>query len=527
MTETAVDTTRAADVVPTALEAVATTTDHLRIGRAWITSGVLFLAASLVAGFLVGLERMDLSGMAVFGDADSLFRFWSAYRVGVVLLAVVPIIVGLATAVVPLQVGAPSIVFPRAAALGFWVWVLGAAITIAGFLIGGGLGTPGATSRTDAVALTLLGLLMVIGGICCTTVCILTTIATGRTVGMTLSRVPLFSWSIFVAGSIWLVTLPVLAANVMLIYVDLAGRPAIAFGVEDTIWEQLSWAFSHPQIYAFALPLIGIAGDIVPVAARRRHGNHQALLVLVALIGVLSFGAYSQTAFDIGTPIREQAIFVVEAFLVVPLVLLVLVSFIDVLRRGVGSRKTRMPAPLYLSVLSVLFLLAGTVLGALRAVAPLDLLERSTTGAQFTFTVGAALLAAMAGTLWWGDLVVGRVAPQGFGLASALAVAVGLLFVAIPDTISGFMGLTDFTGGDLTGAGNPDSGIDVLNTVAMVGSAHLFVGVFGWLVTGALRFRGARSLGDTWGGHTLEWATETVDVTSESPLLDAAVEVDV
>jgi len=87
------------------------------------------------------------------------------------------------------------------------------------------------------------------------------------------------------------------------------------------------------------------------------------------------------------------------------------------------------------------------------------------------------------------------------------------------------MGLTDFTGGDLTGAGNPDSGIDVLNTVAMVGSAHLFVGVFGWLVTGALRFRGARSLGDTWGGHTLEWTTETVDVTSESPLLDTTVEV--
>jgi cytochrome c oxidase subunit 1 len=365
---------------------------------------------------------------------------------------------------------------------------------------------------------------MVIGGICCATVCILTTIVAGRTAGMNLSRVPLFAWSVLVAGSIWLVTLPVLAANTVLIYVDLTGRSAVAFGVEDTIWGQLSWAFSHPQVYAFALPLVGIAGDIVPVAARRRHGNHRALLVLTALIGVLSFGAYAQAAFDIGTPIREQAIFVVEAFLIVPLVLLVLVGLVDVLRRGVGNRRTRMPAPLYLSVLSVLFLLNGTVLGALRAVAPLDLLDRSTTGAQFTFTIGAALLAAMAGTLWWGDLIVGRVVPQGFGLASALAVAVGIVLVAVPDTISGFMGLTDFTGGDLGGAGNPESGVDVLNTVALVGSAHLLVGALGWLVTGVLRLRGARSLADPWGGHTLEWSTSPVEVTSESPLLDATVE---
>ena len=525
MTETAADTTRTGDDVPTALEAAVTTTDHLRIGRAWIASGVLFLVASLVAGLLVSLERMDLSGMAVFGDADSLFRFWSAYRVGIVLLAVVPVVIGLATAVAPLQVGASSVVFPRAAAFGFWVWALGAAITVAGFLIDGGLGTPGGTSRTDAVALTLLGLLMVIGGICCATVCILTTIVVGRTAGMTLSRVPLFVWSVLVAGSIWLVTLPVLAANAVLIYVDLASRSAVAFGAEDTIWEQLSWAFSHPQVYAFALPLVGIAGDIVPVAARRRHGSHQALLVLTALLGVLSFGAYAQAAFDVGTPIREQAIFVVEAFLVVPLVLLVLFGLVDTLWRGAGSRRTRMPAPLYLSVLSVLFLLAGTVLGALRAVAPLDLLECSTTGAQFTFTIGAALLAAMAGTLWWGDLIVGRVAPQGFGLASALAVAVGVELVAVSDMISGFMGLADFTGGDLSGAGYPGSGVNVLNTVAFVGSVHLLIGALGWLVTGVVRFKGARSLGDTWGGHTLEWTTETVEVTSESPLLDAAVEV--
>ncbi|MBC8195665.1 MAG: cbb3-type cytochrome c oxidase subunit I [Acidimicrobiia bacterium] len=521
-TETAADTTRTGDVVPTALEAAVTTTDHLRIGRAWIASGVLFLVASLVAGLLVSLERMDLSGMALFGSVDTLFRLWSAYRVGIVLLAVVPIIVGLATAVVPLQVGASSVVFPRAASLGFWVWAMGAAITVTGFLIDGGLGTPGGTSRTDAVALTLLGLLMVIGGICCSTVCILTTIVAGRTGGMTLSRIPLFAWTVLVAGSIWLVTLPVLAANAVLIYVDLSGRSAVAFGVEDTIWEQLSWAFSHPQVYAFALPLVGIAGDIVPVAARRRHGSHSTLLVLTALIGLLSFGAYAQSAFDIGTPIREQAIFVVEAFLIVPVVLAVLAGLVDTWRRGSGGRP---PAPLVLSMLAVLLLLDGAIVGAIRAVSPLDLLETSATGAQMTFTIGGVLVAVMAGTLWWGDRILGRVAPQGLGFVSGLSAAAGVTLIGVADTISGLLGMNDFTAGDAIGAGSPGSVVDIFNVVAVVGAALLLVGVMGWGLTGLRRLRGAEAPADPWGGHTLEWATGPVEVTSDSPLLDVIAEV--
>jgi len=283
MSETAADTTGGAGVVPpTSLEAAVTTTDHLVVGRAWIASGALFLVVSLLAGLLANLERLDLAGVGLFGSADEFFQFWSAHRVGFVLLAVVPVIVGLATAVVPLQVGATSIVFPRAAALGFWTWLLGAVLTVTGFLIDGGLGTPGSGSQRQAVALTLVGLLMVIGGICVASLCIVTTVAAGRPSGMSLDRVPLFSWTLLVAGTIWLATLPVLAANAVLAYVDLRGRPAVGFGAEDAIWEQLSWAFTHPQVYVFALPLLGIAADVIPVAARRRLPSHNALLVVTA-----------------------------------------------------------------------------------------------------------------------------------------------------------------------------------------------------------------------------------------------------
>jgi hypothetical protein len=106
---------------------------------------------------LVGIERIGLDDAEVFGSGDEVFQFWSLYRVGLVLLAVVPLLLGLATAVTPLQVGASSIVFPRAAALAFWTWLVGAVVTVVGFLADGGLGTPDAGSQRQAVALFAIG----------------------------------------------------------------------------------------------------------------------------------------------------------------------------------------------------------------------------------------------------------------------------------------------------------------------------------------------------------------------------------
>jgi heme/copper-type cytochrome/quinol oxidase subunit 1 len=111
MTDTPLETDDA-----TALERVVTSTDANTLGRYWIGAGSLTLLASLVAGVLVALERLDLGGTEVFGSADEIFQFWSAHRVGFVLLAIVPILVGLGTAVAPFQVGSDSIAFPRMAA---------------------------------------------------------------------------------------------------------------------------------------------------------------------------------------------------------------------------------------------------------------------------------------------------------------------------------------------------------------------------------------------------------------------------
>ena len=503
---------------PSMLERLATGTDHLFLGRMWTTAAGFFLLITLVIGVLVGIERVDLGGTVLFGSGDEYFQFWTLYRVGLVLLGVVPMFVGLATAVVPLQVGSPSIVFSRAAALSFWTWLLGSSITLVGFLADGGLGAPNAGSQRQAVALTIVGLLLVIVGILLAITCVVTTVVAARVSGLSIREVPYFSWSMLVAGTLWLVTLPVLAANAVLAYVDLRGRSAVYFGKENVIWDQLDWVFTHPQIYVFALPLIGIAFDVVPVVAKSRQRNHDVVLTAIGLLGVVGFGAYAQPFFDTpGTPVMQEALYVVSAFIAIPIVLLLLGGLVDTLKRGVSHLSAKPPAPVILVLISVLLLLVGTLMGAIRSIAPLDLLVRSFTGAQMTFTIGAALVAVIAGSLWWGDRIIGKSAPQGLGLLSGLAITGGVLLIGGFDMISGFFKMNDFPGSNEIEAGSPNSVVEVFNVITVIGALILLGGLMLWMLVAWRRLNGSIATTNPWGGHTLEWSAVTSSESSSLP----------
>ncbi|GIT00023.1 MAG: hypothetical protein CM1200mP26_17350 [Acidimicrobiales bacterium] len=161
---TTTDTAAASDSSPTALEEAVTSTDPTTLSKVWgFGSGALILLGS-IAGLLVGLERLDLGSANVFDGADGMFQFWSAHRVALVLLGVLPGLMALATTIVPRQCGG-SLMFPRAPALGCWIWLIGAGMTLVGFLADGGLGTPGGGGQRQATALTVMGLLLVIAGL--------------------------------------------------------------------------------------------------------------------------------------------------------------------------------------------------------------------------------------------------------------------------------------------------------------------------------------------------------------------------
>ena len=245
-------------------------------------------------------------------------------------------------------------------------------------------------------------------------------------------------------------------------------------------------------------------------------------LIFSSLFGIIGFGAYAQPFFDTpGTPVREEALYVLTAFLAVPLALLLFGGLFETLRMGSKNLTRHPPAPLILSLLSIFLLISGAVVGALRAIEPFELLSTSSNTAQMKLTIGAGLVAIIAAMLWWGGLIVGKTAKQGFGLISGILITAGSLLSGLADSVNGFLGLDDFTTVGFLQEVSAEQIVKILIAFSFIGSVLILGGAVALILVELLRFKnGPVSELDPWEGHTLEWTDEIVMVESERPLLD-------
>lgn len=274
--ETGTDASAVApSVVPSPLT-IFGTGDHKAVGTFYVLAALVFgiagwVAAALSLGHEVGSNSF-LSGSAAM-------QLGQTSNLGLILLVIVPLFLGLGTYIVPLQVGASTVAFPRAAAAAMWTWLLSSGVFIVASFIDGGFGG----SRDKSVSLTLMALAGLIVALLLGTVCVLTTAVTLRTPGMTLDRVPMFTFSILVGGAIWLLTLPVLLANLLLIWVDHRYNGGTTFGAGAIQFEQVSWITHEPQIYAFLIPGLGVVADVIatltgaPGSAQHSPARHWCL----------------------------------------------------------------------------------------------------------------------------------------------------------------------------------------------------------------------------------------------------------
>ncbi len=499
---------------------------HTVVGRLWIGGAVVAFVATAVLGVVVALETRDASTVSILGGVNAYFQMWTLHRVALVLFVVAPLFVGLGTLVVPLQVGAPNVAFPRAAVAAWWTWLLGTGITVVSVFAGGGWGAlDGVTGdERDAIALTLAGTALVLASLLVGVLCVATTVVALRAPGMTLARVPAFSWSMLVTGSVWLLSLPVVIADLVLAYVDLRGRAPIAFGVpDDRIWHQVSWFLGQPQVYAFAIPVLGILAEVAPVAARRRPRRHGPTLATIAAFGVLSVGAWAQPAF---VDLEGDVVFVAFGLVAVVPVLAVLGSSLETLVAGRSDLKGLPASWLLGGIVGGALLLATTVAGLLRVVEPLGLAGTATEGGVFSAVTLGALVGAAAGVWYWAPKITGRVLGDGVGRLAVLLLALGALLVAVPGVVAGFLDAPD-----LLLEAPARGAVDGLNVVAVVGTVVVALGatVVALALLGAVR-GGPRAADDPWGGQTLEWATasppppgnfaEIPRVASAQPLFD-------
>jgi len=491
---------------PGPLERLIGSGDHTSIGRLFIGFSLMLTVIALLTRAVVGVDAATDNGF--LGERAGMLG--TSSLVAVVLIGVVPLILGLAVSIVPLQVGSPSVAFPRAAALSLWSWLVSAGIFITSVAINGGIGG----SDTDAARLGNLSMGAMMVALMLGSVCVATTVVAHRPMGMGLARVPFFSWSMLVGSVVWIATLASALAHVILGQISGADAAKLA----DNFTNGIGWIVRGPSIYMLAIPVLGIAADVVATAAGRRITQYGVVQGIIGAYAVLSFGAWAQLPRSLNT-----VVWTMFALAIAIPVIGMLGAIGDVLRRG----KVTVSATLMLSLLSVLLLLGAVVCGLLQA---LDLAGTGTLfglnaaalgSAQAYFVIAAALGGALAGLFHWSPQVWGGAIKESTGKATTALVVLGGGLLATAQLVQAVVQLD---GKDT---------VESFGELTAVGAALLALGVlFGYLTSLGAAKDAADGPTEGAQGLTMEWAfpspavggsvpDDLPEVTSPYPLLDA------
>src|SRR5581483_12103546 len=263
----------------TLLYKLVTTTDHKLIGLMYV---VTCYALFFLGGLMALLMRTELASPGLqFLSNEQYNQLFTMHGTIMLLLYATPVVFGFANLVLPLQIGAPDVAFPRLNAFSFWLFLFGALIAIAGFITPGGaadfgwtgyaplsdaIHSPGAGGDLWILGLAVGGLGTILGG-----VNMITTVICMRAPGMTMFRMPIFTWNILITSIMVLVAFPLLTAALF----GLAADRHLGAHIYDPanggvlLWQHLFWFFGHPEVYIVALPFFGIITEIIPVFARK------------------------------------------------------------------------------------------------------------------------------------------------------------------------------------------------------------------------------------------------------------------
>jgi cytochrome c oxidase subunit 1 len=513
-----------------------TTTDHKKIG---ILYGVTAFAFFLLGGVLALLMRYELAepGRQLVGEAtyNQLFTMHGSIMM---FLFAVPMAFGFANYLVPLQLGAPDMAFPRLNAVSYWLYLGGGLTMVSGFLSARGAAQFGWTAYTplsDAIHSPGTGADLWIMGVVVTGVAtvlgavnIITTVICLRAPGMTMFRMPIFTWNMLIVSAMVILAFPVLTAGLSMLYADrhlgahfFDGREG---GGEPILWQHIFWFFGHPEVYIVALPFFGVVTEVIPVFSRKPLFGYKGFVFATLGIASLSTAVWAHHMFATGA--IDLPFFSAMTFLIAVPTGVKMFNWIGTMWRGHLTFET----PMLFCVGFLLVFLVGGITGPMLASPPVDFHVHDTyfVVAHMHYVLfGTAAFGFFAGLYFWYPKVTGRRLNEALGKIHFWTMFVGFNLTFWPHHLLGLRGMprrvADYS---------PTAGWSFLNLLSSVGSAILGVGTL-FLLWNLWRTprRGEPAGADPWGGYSLEWATSSPPpehnfnelplIRSERPVFDA------
>jgi cytochrome c oxidase subunit I len=488
------------------------TTDAKQIGLMYLFTSFAFF---MIGGAMALIMRAELArpGLQILSP-EQYNQLFTMHGTIMLLFFATPIVFAFANYIVPLQIGAPDVSFPRLNSFAYWLYLFGGSLTLLAFATPNGAAdfgwtayaplssdahSPGIGANMWIVGLVLSGLGTILGG-----VNMITTIVTLRAPGMTMFRMPIFTWNILITSILVIAVFPMLAAALLALAADrILGAhvydPATA---GPLLWQHLFWFFGHPEVYIVALPFFGIITEVIPVFSRKPVFGYKTLVAATLLIAMLSFSVWAHHMFVTGQVLLPFFSFL--SFLIAVPTGIKFFVWIGTMWRGQITFETPM---LFAIGFMVTFLLGG-LSGVLLAAPPLDFHVSDTyfVVAHFHYVLfGTIVFAVFAGVYFWFPKMFGRLLDERLGRLHFWLTLIGFHTTFLVQHWLGAEGMprrySDYLPGD---------GFTALNTVSTIGAFVLGASTLPFLYNVWKSYRVGKlvTVDDPWGyGNSLEWAT--------------------
>jgi cytochrome o ubiquinol oxidase subunit 1 len=495
-----------------------TSVDHKRIGIMYVIVAIVML----LRGFADALLMRAQQAMAVghnygFLPPSHYDQIFTAHGVIMIFFVAMPLVIGLMNIIVPLQIGARDVAFPFLNSLSFWLFIVGVFLAMISLIVGefaqtGWLAypplselqySPGVGVDYYLWALQISGVGTLISGIN-----FFVTILKMRCPGMTLMRMPVFTWTALCSNILIIISFPILTVCLALLsldrYLDFHFFTN-EFGGNPMMYINMIWAWGHPEVYILVLPVFGVFSEVTSTYSRKPLFGYTTMVYATACITVLSFVVWLHHFFTMGAGANVNAFFGITTMIISIPTGVKIFNWLFTMYRG----RITFSNPMLWTIAFMITFTIGGMTGVLLSVPGADFLLHNSLFliAHFHNTIiGGVVFGVMAGINYWWPKATGFKLNEKLGKASFWSWVIGFYVAFMPLYALGFMGATR-----RLSHYDPATGWHPFFVVALIGALMIFAGIGFQLLQIILSIWKREEYkdvdGDPWDGRTLEWAT--------------------
>ena len=496
-----------------------TSIDHKKIGIMYMILGLVML----LRGFTDALMMRAQQALA-FGDSAGFLpphhydQVFTAHGVIMIFFVAMPLVTGFMNYVVPLQIGARDVAFPFLNNFSFWMTTFGAMLTMVSLFVGefartGWLAYPplsGILASPDVGVDYYIWSLQIAGvGTLLSGVNLIVTIVKMRAPGMTLMKMPVFTWTSLCTNVLIVAAFPVLTAVLAMLSLDrMFGTNFFTndMGGNAMMYVNLIWIWGHPEVYILVLPVFGIFSEVVSTFSSKRLFGYTSMVYATVVITILSYLVWLHHFFTMGSGASVNSFFGITTMIISIPTGAKIFNWLFTMYRG----RIRFELPMMWSIAFMITFVIGGMTGVLLAVPPADFVLHNSLFLIAHFhnvIIGGVLFGLFAGINYWFPKAFGYKLDSYWGKWSFWLWVIGFYFAFMPLYVLGLMGVTRRM------SHFEDPSLQIWFQIAAFGAVLIALGIAAMLVQFFVSYLRREQLrdftGDPWDGRTLEWSTSS------------------